>query len=84
MSVKKFTYKPNGTCSRLFEFECEDNIIKDVQITGGCDGNLKGICSIIKGKTVEEVISAFNGITCGNKKTSCPDQIAKCLMEEFH
>lgn len=82
MSSKKFTYKPNGTCSRLFEFELEDNIIKDFTITGGCDGNLKGICSIIKGKTVEEVISAFNGIACGNKSTSCPDQIAKCLAEQ--
>lgn len=83
MSNKKLTYKPNGTCSQLFEFELEDNIIKDFTIHGGCDGNLKGICSIIKGKTVEEVISAFNGITCGNKKTSCPDQIAKCLAESF-
>lgn len=80
---KKFTYTPKGTCSRFFEFEVEDNIIKSVAITGGCEGNLKGICNIMKGKTVDEVISAFDGITCGPRQTSCPDQIAKCLAEEF-
>lgn len=81
--IKTFTYKPNGTCSQFFEFEVSDNIIQTVKITGGCDGNLKGICNLMRGKTVEEVISAFNGITCGHRKTSCPDQIAKCLAEEF-
>lgn len=79
--MMNFTYRPKGTCSRLMEYEIEDGIIKSLKVTGGCDGNLKGICSIVKGKTVDEVISAFNDIKCGMKPTSCPDQIAKGLME---
>ena len=79
--MMNYTFRPKGTCSRLMEYEIEDGIIKSLKVTGGCDGNLKGICSIVKGKTVDEVISAFKDIQCGMKPTSCPDQIAKGLME---
>ncbi len=78
---EKFTYMPKGVCSRQMDFEMEGNIIKSCNVTGGCNGNLKGICSIIREKSAEEVIAAFEGITCGPKTTSCPDQIAAALKQ---
>lgn len=77
----KYTYKTHGTCSRKIEIELDGDIIKEVSFEGGCNGNLKGISSIVKGKTVQEVIDAFEGITCGFKRTSCPDQLACALKE---
>ncbi|MDD3049128.1 MAG: TIGR03905 family TSCPD domain-containing protein [Bacilli bacterium] len=79
--MKKFTYRPQGTCSQLMEFVIENNKIVDVEIIGGCAGNLKGISNIIKNKTLSEVIEAFQGVPCGFKGTSCPDQIARALLE---
>ncbi|NBK97914.1 MAG: TIGR03905 family TSCPD domain-containing protein [Erysipelotrichia bacterium] len=79
--MEKYSYKPKGTCSRMMDFTIEDNKIIDAKITGGCDGNLKGICKIMQNKTLDEVIDAFQGITCGFKKTSCPDQIACALLQ---
>lgn len=75
-----FTYTPVGTCSKEFKFEIDDNIIKSLEVKGGCNGNLKGISSLITGMKVEDVISRLNGITCGFKGTSCPDQISKALQ----
>ncbi len=80
--MEKFVYQPKGTCSKLMEFEIEGNIIKSLKVTGGCNGNLKGICSILRNKTVDEVIEAFEGINCGPRPTSCPDQIA-CGLKKF-
>lgn len=77
-----FTYKTKGVCSRLMTFEMDGNIIKNVEIVGGCAGNLAGISRIIKNKTAEEVIEAFEGVTCGPKNTSCPDQIA-CALKQY-
>ena len=76
-----YTYKPKGVCSRKFEFQLEDGIIKDAKVEGGCNGNLKGICTLIKGMSIEKVIANFDGISCSGKPTSCPDQIAKALKE---
>jgi uncharacterized protein (TIGR03905 family) len=75
----KSVYKTKGTCSREIEIEVEDGIIKDVQFTGGCAGNLLGIGVLVKGMKVSEAIEKFDGIKCGNKLTSCPDQLAKAL-----
>jgi len=72
-------YKTKGTCSREIEFEVEDGVIKLVQFYGGCDGNLKGISRLTAGMKVDDVISLFEGITCGRKDTSCPDQLAIAL-----
>jgi uncharacterized protein (TIGR03905 family) len=72
-------YKTNGTCSREIHVELEDKKIKSVGITGGCDGNLKGIISLIIGRDAEETISLLEGIRCGSKSTSCPDQVARAL-----
>jgi uncharacterized protein (TIGR03905 family) len=74
-----FTYLPKGTCSTKMDFTIEDNIIKDFKVTRGCDGNLKGIKSLIIGMDVNEVIEKLEGIRCGLKSTSCPDQIAQGL-----
>ena len=75
----KFAYRPRGVCSRLMEFEVEDDRVVSVSVTGGCDGNLKGISSLLQGMPVDEVISRLDGIHCGGKPTSCPDQITRAL-----
>ena len=76
-----YTRKNVGTCSSSTSVEVEDGIIKDVTVIGGCNGNLKGIMSLLKGMTAEDAIAKMDGITCGNRETSCPDQIAQCLKE---
>ena len=72
-------YTPRGVCSRFFSTKVEDGIIQSVQIIGGCDGNLQGISRLIEGMKVEDAIARMEGIRCGGKPTSCPDQIAKAL-----
>lgn len=75
----KITYRPKGVCSQLMDIEVEDGKIESVKITGGCSGNLQGISSLLKGMDVDEAISRMDGIRCGIKATSCPDQIAQAL-----
>lgn len=75
----KINYRTQGTCSSNIEIEVENDIITDVHFTGGCNGNLKGISSLVKGMKVDDVISWLEGIHCGNKSTSCPDQLCKAL-----
>lgn len=72
-------YQTNGTCSTAIDIEVKDGIIESVSFTGGCNGNLKGICSLVKGMKVEDAISRLKGIQCGFKSTSCPDQLARAL-----
>ena len=71
------TYKTKGTCSTAIDIEVNDGIIESVQFTGGC--NLKGICALVKGMRVEDAIEKLEGIRCGMKPTSCPDQLAQAL-----
>jgi len=78
----EYIYNPKGVCSMRMVFNIEANIIKSVKIIGGCPGNTVGVSKLIEGKNVEEVIQMLKGIQCGNKGTSCPDQIAIAL-EEF-
>ena len=77
----RYTYKTSGTCSREIYFEIEDGKLKNVEFLGGCNGNLKGIGSLVEGMDVDEVISRLEGTTCGGKATSCPDQLARALKE---
>ena len=77
----EYVYTPKGVCSTKMIFDIEDNIIKDLQVVNGCNGNLKGISSLVKGMKIEDVISKLSGITCGFRPTSCPDQIATALKE---
>ncbi len=79
----KYQYVPQGVCSRLIEFEVEDGKVLDLKVLGGCHGNLQGICALVRGRQVSEVISLLNGIRCGHKPTSCPDQIAAALRQSI-
>ena len=73
-------YRPKGVCSRLIRVDVEDNKIANVQFVGGCNGNTQGISSLVKGMDVDEAIARLEGIDCGGKGTSCPDQLAKALQ----
>ena len=77
----QYEYRTKGTCSQRIFFEIEDNKLKNVQFLGGCNGNLKGIGSLVEGMDVEDVIHRLEGIHCGMKPTSCPDQLATALKE---
>ena len=74
-----YQYKTKGTCSQMICFDLEDNKIRNVKFMGGCNGNLKGIASLVEGMEMDEAITRLEGITCGMKKTSCPDQLAQAL-----
>lgn len=79
----EFRYKTSGTCATeiLVDIKEDDETINSVQFSGGCNGNLKGISSLVKGRTIDEVVKALKGIKCGYKGTSCPDQLAKALED---
>lgn len=79
--MDSFVYQPKGVCSHKMTFHMEGERIIDVEIEGGCAGNLLGISRLIKNKKISEVMEAFEGVRCGMKPTSCPDQIAKALQE---
>ena len=73
------TYVPRGVCSRKFTIEVEDGIIRSLEVVGGCSGNLQGLSSLLRGMEVEQAVERLEGIRCGGKPTSCPDQIAQAL-----
>lgn len=77
----KITYVPKGVCSRLMEIDVENDVISHVKVVGGCNGNLQGVSRLLEGMEVEEAISRIEGIRCGAKPTSCPDQIAQALKQ---
>ena len=77
--METIKYTPHGVCSRHMEVDIEDGVIQAVRVMGGCSGNLQGICSLLKGMTVEEAVGRMEGIRCGMKPTSCPDQLAQAL-----
>ena len=77
----EFQYKTKGTCSQQIFFEIEGGKVHNVQFLGGCNGNLQGIGKLVEGMDVDEVISRIEGIRCGMKPTSCPDQLANALKE---
>ena len=80
--LTKVTYQTQGTCSKFINISVdEEGNVEEVQFIGGCDGNTKGVCSLIRGMKAQEVIVRLKGITCGNKPTSCPDQLATALQE---
>lgn len=77
----QYEYTTKGTCSRSILFEVEDGKLKNVQYIGGCNGNLKGISALVEGMDVDAVIARLEGISCGGKPTSCPDQLATALKQ---
>lgn len=76
----QYKYRTRGTCSQEINFEVKDGKVYNVSFLGGCNGNLKGIASLIEGMDIDEVIAKVSGIRCGMKSTSCPDQLAKALQ----
>ncbi|MEZ3508595.1 MAG: TIGR03905 family TSCPD domain-containing protein [Lachnospiraceae bacterium] len=74
-------YQPKGVCSKAIDVEVEGDVIRSVKFTGGCNGNLQGISSLVAGMRIEDAISKLRGIKCGLKSTSCPDQLACALQE---
>lgn len=79
--METIEYNPRGVCSRKMEIDVEDGVIQAVRVLGGCNGNLQGIASLLKGMTVEDAIARMEGIRCGMKPTSCPDQLAQALKQ---
>lgn len=79
--TKTAVYYPKGVCSQRYEITVTDGKIDKLETVGGCNGNLKGISSLVQGMEITEAIRRLEGITCGPKTTSCPDQIAKALKE---
>lgn len=74
-------YTPSGVCSRLISFEVDGNTITSVQFTGGCAGNTQGVARLLVGMDIDEAINRLDGIKCGFKPTSCPDQLAQALKQ---
>lgn len=80
--MKKITYSPKGVCSRQMNVEIDDNgIITKVQIIGGCAGNTQGVSRLVEGMNAAEAVKKIEGIRCGFKSTSCPNELAKAIME---
>lgn len=77
----QYEYKTSGTCSQRIFFEIEDGKVKNVQFLGGCNGNLKGIGALVEGMDAQDIVSRLEGICCGMKATSCPDQLAKAIKK---
>lgn len=77
----EYTYKTSGTCSREIHFEVENGKVKNVRFVGGCNGNLQGIGALVEGMNVDDIIARIDGISCGGRPTSCPDQLAKALKQ---
>ncbi len=80
----KYSYRTKGTCSRTITFDLENGVVSNIQFEGGCNGNLKGISALSESKNAEEIIEALEGIRCGFKSTSCPDQLAAALKEALN
>lgn len=76
-----YEFKPTGVCARGLSFEIDDGKVKNVHFNGGCNGNTQGIAKLVEGMDAKDVISRLEGVKCGFKKTSCPDQLAKALKE---
>lgn len=82
MTVTTHIYRTKGTCSRTISVTLDhDTTVKDVQFVGGCHGNLQGVSRLVTGRKAKEVIALLEGIRCGDKPTSCPDQLTKALRE---
>ena len=77
----KYSYKTKGTCSRSISFDINDGVVSNIEFMGGCNGNLKGIAALCEGQKAEEIIEKLQGIRCGFKNTSCPNELATALAE---
>ena len=76
---QSYSFKPHMTCSRRMDVVLDGDIVREVKIHGGCSGNTKGVCALARGRKAQDVIDALQGIKCGPRSTSCPDQLARGL-----
>ena len=76
----KYTYRPRGVCSQQMEIDIDNGKVTGLKVLGGCSGNLQGIAKLVEGMDVDDVIARLEGIHCGFKSTSCPDQLAQALL----
>ena len=82
MATKHLQYQTQGTCSKLIDVTCDENdVIQQVFFLGGCNGNLQGISQLVRGQKIDDVIKRLDGIRCGVKRTSCPDQLCRALEQ---
>ena len=82
MKTKHIQYETKGTCSRLIDVTADkNNIIQQVFFLGGCNGNLQGVSQLVRGQHIDDVIHKIDGIRCGTKNTSCPDQLCRALEQ---
>ncbi len=79
----KYTYRTKGTCSTAISFDIDNDVIRNVSFTGGCNGNLKAISKLVDGMTVTQIEEKLKGNLCGMKNTSCADQLAIAVREAF-
>lgn len=79
----RYSYKTSGTCASVIEFDIDGDVITNVKFTGGCNGNLKAISSLVEGMTVSQIEERVKGITCGWKSTSCSDQLSKAVRKAY-
>ncbi|AIF53668.1 TIGR03905 family TSCPD domain-containing protein [Pelosinus sp. UFO1] len=77
------TYNTSGICAKEINFDLQDGIVRNVKFNGGCPGNLQAISSLLEGMPADEVVKKLKGITCGQKTTSCTDQLATALLEQM-
>ena len=75
----RYSYKPSGVCSVQIDFEIDDNIVKNVRFTRGCNGNTQGVGALVEGMPADEVVKRLSGINCSGRGTSCPDQLARAI-----
>lgn len=79
-----YTYRTNGVCARVIDFELEGDVVKDISFTGGCNGNLKAVSILCDGMSVEQIESKLSGNDCGGRGTSCADQLAKAVRQAYN
>ncbi|MEE1353257.1 MAG: TIGR03905 family TSCPD domain-containing protein [Acutalibacteraceae bacterium] len=79
----RYSYQTHGTCSQQIDFDLDGDVVSNIEFYGGCNGNLKGICSLCDGMTVDEIEDHLKGIQCGFKPTSCPDQLATAVRAAY-
>ncbi len=79
--MQNYSYKTRGTCSREIHFDIDNGVVRNVKFVMGCMGNTQGVARLVEGMTVDEAISRLQGIDCGGRGTSCPDQLAQALIQ---
>lgn len=80
----RYTYKTKDTCSTQIDFDLNGDVVTNIVYTGGCNGNLKALCKILDGWTVEKIKQTLCGLTCGRRLTSCGDQLAKAVEKAYN